>query len=211
MTDIIKQLNWRYATKAFDPNKKISEKDFDVLLEALRLSPSSMGLQPWRFVVVRDLALREQLKPTINNKGHVTDSSHLIALCVIKDIDEAYLFSCLDYLMKERNLKPENIVSIKERYIGLLSQKSETERKAWITAQVYIALGVLLTTCAVMEIDACPVEGYDPKMADEILGLGKYGLESRVLVPVGYRLPEKDFLVSLKKVRFPKEQLVIEL
>jgi nitroreductase len=211
MTDIIKQLNWRYATKAFDPNKKISEKDFDTLLEALRLSPSSMGLQPWRFVVVRDPALREQLKPCINNKGHVTDSSHLIALCTIKDLDEAYLLSCLDYLMKERGQKPENMVAIKERYIGLLNQKTEAERKAWITAQVYIALGVLLTTCAVMEIDACPVEGYDPKMADEILGLDKYGIESKVLCPVGYRLPENDFLANLKKVRYPKGQVIIEL
>ncbi len=211
MTDIIKQLNWRYATKAFDPNKKISEKDFDTLLEALRLSPSSMGLQPWRFVVVRDPALREQLKPAISNKGHVTDSSHLIALCVIKDINEAYLHQCLDFIMHERNLKPENMTAIKERYIGLLSAKSDAERKAWITAQVYIALGVILTTCAMMEIDACPVEGFDSKMADKILGLDKYGIESRVLVPVGYRLAEKDFLVGLKKVRYPKEQVIIEL
>lgn len=211
MTDIIKQFNWRYATKAFDPNKKISDKDFDTLLEALRLSPSSMGLQPWRFVVVRDPALREQLKPCINNKGHVTDSSHLIALCTIKDIDGTYLNNYLDYLVKEREQKPESIAAMKERYIGLLGKKTDEERQAWITAQVYIALGVLLTTCAMMEIDACPVEGYDPRMADEILGLDKYGIESRVLCPVGYRLAENDFLVNLKKVRYPKEQVIIEL
>lgn len=211
MTDIIKQLNWRYATKAFDPNKKISEADFDTLLEALRLSPSSVGLQLWRFVVVRTPELREQLKPHINNQNHAVDSSHLIALCSVKHFDKEYLDNYVDYAATERGQNPADLAAAKERYWGMLGSRTEAEREAWITAQVYIALGVLLTTCAVMEIDACPVEGYDRKGFDKVLGLDKYGIESRVLCPVGYRLTEKDFLVNLKKVRYPREQVIIEL
>lgn len=211
MTDIIKQLNWRYATKAFDPNKKIPEKEFNILLEALRLSPSSIGLQLWRFVVVRTPELREQLKPYINNQNHAVDSSHLIALCSVKHFDREYLNNYVNYAAAERGQNPKDMEAAKERYWNMISSRSEAETEAWIAKQVYIALGVLLTTCAVMEIDACPVEGFDSKGFDKVLGLDKYGIESKVLCPVGYRLAEKDFLVGLKKVRYPKEQVIIEL
>ena len=205
----IDALNWRYATKQFDTTKKISEKDLNELLESARLSASSFGLQPWKFVVVEDKKLREKLRENGFGQPQITDASHLIVLCSVKNLDEKYVRKYAEHTAKIRGIPVESLKGFEDMLVGFAKQLGKQEMLNWTKKQTYIALGTLLSACALKKIDASPMEGFNPEKFDEILGLEKLGLASAVLCAVGYR-SEKDETQNYKKVRFDMKDIVIK-
>lgn len=194
--NVIEKLNWRYATKMFDKSKKISDDDLNILIESLRLTPSSFGLQPWKFVLVKNIDLREKIKDASYGQTQMTDASDLIVLCAKETLTE-------DDVVKITG----NNEGYKNMIMGGIKNKSNDEILNWNAKQVYLALGFLLETAAIMNIDACPMEGFDNTKVDEILGLNEKGLKSVVICPVGYR-SEDDKYANNPKFRFPQSELV---
>lgn len=205
-----KSLEWRYATKQFDPAKKIPGEVFNQILEAVRLAPSSFGLQPWKFVVVENPKAREQLREHAWNQSQITDASHLIVLCTRSEMTAEYVNAFADRIIAERKIKREDIEPYRQAMLGFLPGVAGEKGRTWMANQVYIALGVLMSACAVAGIDACPMEGFDPAKFDEILKLPQQGLNARVLCTVGYR-SANDWLAGLKKVRFSADEVVIKI
>jgi len=210
MKNIIEALNWRYATKKFDTNKKIDEALFENFLEALRLSPSSYGLQPWKFIVVNNKEMRLKIQSVAYDQPQITEASHLIVFANKKNIDDKLVDQYLEFVSKENNVEIAKLQGLGGMIKGSFAGKSNEELRSWAAHQVYLAVGVLLTSCAISGIDACPMEGFDSSKLDEVLGLGALGLESKVIVTLGYR-DEKDDSLLRKKVRFPKEDVFIEI
>ncbi len=176
-----KALSWRYATKKFDPSKKISQNKLDELLEALRLAPSSYGLQPWRFLVIEDDKIRQELRQVAWGQPQVTDASHLIVLCARKDLDAAAVHACMESIADTRKVSMESLKPMEERMTNTLAALSEEHRLAWAQKQVYISLGFLMLAAAEAGIDACPMEGFDKAAVDKILDLQKDHLASTVM------------------------------
>ena len=203
-------LQWRYATKKFDATKKIPQNVFQELLEALRLAPSSFGLQPWKFVVVRDEALRKELKAHSWNQPQITDASELVVLCALKNLDEAYVKDFVRQIAETHGVSPESLKDYEGMMLGFIKNQTAAQLTEWMKRQLYIALGFLMYAASEKRIDSCPMEGFDSKKYDEILKLGEQGLQSVVLCTLGYRAKD-DAYASLKKVRLaPKEVLVFK-
>jgi nitroreductase len=211
MKNTIDALKWRYATKQFDPTKKLSKEQYEIVTEALRLAPSSFGLQPWKFIEVTNPEVRAKLREAAWGQPQITDAANLFVLAVNKNVNDAYVDTYIADIAKTRGMKIEDLKGFEDSIKGSIASKGGVEGVIqWSSRQVYIALGTLLTTAAVEGIDACPMEGFDSKKFDEILGLEKLGLESRVLATVGFR-SEGDKAASYKKVRSAKEDVFIEL
>lgn len=210
MKEIIKALNWRYAVKKFDETKLIDNDTIDSLLETLRLSPSSYGLQPWKFIVVKNKEIREKLKGAAYGQGQITDASHLLVLAVRKDINEAYVDSYISSIASTRGIEVEKLEGLSKMIKGSISGMSQNDLLSWSTHQVYLALGVLIASCAIEGIDACPMEGFDRNEFDKILDLPNQNLESRAVVAIGFRSKD-DGESHAPKVRFSKEEIFIEL
>lgn len=208
--NIIKSLEWRYATKAFDPSKKISEEDFNELLEALRLTASSFGLQPWKFIVVKNPAIREQLKEHAWGQTQVTDASHLIVLASKKEITEADITKFVESTAKAQGVAPEVLDGLKNVVTGATGRMTPEQIEIWNTNQTYIALGNLLTVAALKEIDACPMEGFNKEEFERILGDVVDGYKVRAICPVGYRSTE-DHSAARAKMRYAKEDVIAEI
>lgn len=200
-------LLWRYATKQFDPAKKLTEEQLSTLTEALRLTASSFGLQPWKFIVVSDPALRAQLRQHSWDQPQVTDCSHLIVLCakdaMTPEDVEAYTAS----IAETRNAPIEKLEAYKAMMLQTIGNRTPERLRIWAEKQVYIALGTLLTACAVEGIDACPMEGIDPAQYDELLGLGESGYHTVVACPVGFRAAT-DAHANYAKVRWPASNVI---
>lgn len=209
MTNLIKAMQWRYATKKFDTTKKITDKEIEELLEVLRLAPSSFGLQPWKFVVVKNPELRKSLREAAWNQPQVTDASHFIVLCARTDVDEKYVKRFAEAIAKIRKVLIESLKGYKDMMIGSVNGMNEVQRLEWGKKQVYLALGMLLEAAALKGIDACPMEGFDPEKFDEILNLKKEHTTATVLCALGYRAADDD-LEKAAKVRFPKEEVIVE-
>lgn len=210
LNSIIAQLNWRMATKSFDPAKKISDSDLELLTEALRLTPSSFGLQPWKFVVVENPELKAKLQVASYGQKQIIEASHLLVLCAKTTLGQADVDAYIQNVAEVRGLNLEVLDGFKKMMSGFVAGKDKDALLSWATKQVYIALGNLLTTCAMASIDTCPMEGFDPAAYNEILGLEKFGVTAIVVCPVGYRLTDAPE-ANDKKVRFPKEELVIKI
>ena len=210
MQNIIDALKWRYATKKFDATKKLSQEQFDTVLESLHLSASSYGLQPWKFIVVTNPEIRAKIKAAAWNQTQITDASHLIVLAVQTTVDAAYVDRFVASVSKTRNVPVDALKGYADMMKGSIAGRTPESVVDWSSRQVYIALGTALTAAAVSGIDACPMEGFDPKQVDDILGLAKMGLQSRVLMPVGFRAADDD-MAKAPKVRFSKEEVVIEV
>ena len=158
--DILEKLEWRYAVKKFDPQKKLSEEQFQNLLKTLCLAPSSYGLQPWRFVVVKDPKVRARLKEKSWNQSQIVDASHLIVFSCVNTMDDAYVDHYLDRVVQVRGGNRSALEGFGNVMKSFLKNLSDVERRVWMEKQVYLALGTLLTSCAVLGIDACPLEGF---------------------------------------------------
>jgi nitroreductase len=206
--DFNEPLRWRYATKQFDTAKKVSEEDLKDILDSARLSASSMGLQPWKFVVVKDPKVRQDLRKVSWGQAQVTDASHLIVLCRLKNVDEKLAKKHLENTAKTANIPIAALKGYEDMITGFLKSKTKEQLADWAARQIYIALGTMMYTCALKKIDSCPMEGFDQKKCDEILNLGKDGLESVCLLPVGYRA-EEDKYAKQPKTRFPFNEVVV--
>lgn len=208
---LLEQLNWRYATKQFDPSRKIPADQWAALEEAIHLAPSSLGMQPWAFVVVENPALRAELKTASWGQPQITDASHLVVFTAKKDITEEDVDTYMQRIAEVRGVAPADLSGFRDMVSGsVLQGKDSATRAVWISRQVYIPIGVLLTSAALMGLDACPMEGINPAEYDRILGLEEKGLTALAVVTVGYRSPE-DKYAALPKVRFPKEEMLLHV
>ena len=208
---LLEQLNWRYATKQFDPARKVPDEQWAALEEALRLSPSSYGMQAWAFVVVTDPAVREKLKAASWNQPQITDASHLVVFTAKTEVTAEDIDRYMKHIAEVRGVPPESLAPFRGMVEGSVLQGHDNAwRAAWTSRQVYIPLGVLLTSAALMGLDACPMEGFDHPEYDRILGLSEKGLTAVAVATVGYRSAE-DKYAELPKVRFPKEEIVLHV
>jgi len=208
---LLQQLHWRYATKQFDPARKISAADWAAIEEALVLSPSSFGLQPWKFVVVTNPALREKLVPVSWGQRQVAEASHLVVFALKKNFSEADVTAYIERISAVRGIPAAALGQYNEMMVGsLFKGRDAAARKAWAIDQIYIALGNFLTSAAVLGIDTCPMEGIDPVKYDEILGLDALGLASVVVGVAGYRAAT-DKYAALKKVRFEHKDVIVTM
>lgn len=157
-TELLTALNWRYATKTFDVTKKLDASQIETLLESLRLSPSSFGLQGRGFVLVENPVLRQEILPYARNQSQVTDASHLLVLCRRTDVDSDFVKRYFEDMAQTRSMDIADLDGYKNMVLGFLEGKSEDSLREWLTKQVYIAQGVLLASAAVLGIDACPIE-----------------------------------------------------
>ncbi len=207
-TEVVKQkLHWRYATKKFDPNRKIPPEIWLVLEESLRLAPSSFGLQPWQFVVVNNPAIRAQLLAHSWGQKQVVDASHLVVLALQTNIGVSDVDRYLQRVATVQGVPLENLQGFGNLIKGFLTQPPyPLNLEEWAARQVYIALGQLMTVAAFLGIDTCPMEGFIPAKYDEILGLDKTCYRSVVVCPVGYRA-EDDKNAQRPKVRYEKNDV----
>jgi len=204
---LLDRLNWRYATKQFDPTRKISAQDWATLEDALLLTPSSGGLQPWKFIVVTDPAVRAKLLPASYGQPQITNASHLVVFAAKKNFSEADVDAFISHTAAKRGVPVKSLAPFRDMLVGgIVKSMDEAARDAWARNQAYIALGNLLTSAALLGIDACPMEGFDRAQYDDILGLNKQGFGSAVIATLGYRA-ESDQYAAAPKVRFPKEQV----
>lgn len=207
--ELIEALQWRYAVKRFDSDKKIPEADLQALLEATRLSASSYGLQPYRFVLVNDPELRNRLKAASWNQAQITEASHMLVFAAKTDLSEADTEAYMQLISATRGVPREALQGFADAINGKINAVSEGDRTTWAAHQAYIAVGNLLAAAAQLRIDACPMEGFSPEQYDEILELDQLGLTAKVVVTLGYRSSE-DGMANAPKVRMPAEQLFIQ-
>ena len=205
---IERALHWRYATKVFDKHKTIPDEQLELLLESLRLSPSSMGLQPWKFIVVQNKALRSELYEHSIQQSQLIDASHLLLLCSLRDINKDYIDQLIT--LEKQNNDHSMLEPFKAFAVSFLENRSKEDIADWMAQQVYIPLGFLLLTCALLHIDACPIEAFDHEKADDALNLAKIGLKTNVAVAVGYR-SSLDSHANDTKTRWSKEEVIIHL
>ncbi|QVL30165.1 NAD(P)H-dependent oxidoreductase [Telmatocola sphagniphila] len=203
--DLLKQLRWRYAVKKFDTSRKISETDWKTLEESLVLAPSSYGLQPWKFIVVLDPAVRAKLVTESWGQTQVADASHLVVFAVKKELTEEFVDKYIQRIAEVRGGAINE--GLKKMILGSVSRMSLADVLNWNARQTYIALGTLMTAAAVLGIDSCPMEGIIPEKYDEILGLDKQGFTTLVVCPVGYRANDDKSAVA-PKVRFKTEDVI---
>ncbi len=208
MNNIINALNWRYATKSFDSSKKLSDEQLDTILESMRLSASSYGLQPWKFVVVSNPETRTALRAAAWDQTQVTDASAFVVLAVRTDVDTAYVDAYMKSIADTRGMNVAALSGFADMIKGTISRRTAEQVIDWSSRQVYIALGTALTTAAQLEVDTCPMEGFDEAKFDEILGLKEMKLASRVCLAIGFRSAE-DTSASYKKVRSAKDEVVV--
>ncbi len=207
---IIKQLRWRYATKKFDPSKILSEEKLNILKESFNLTATSYGLQPLKMLVISSQQLKEKLVPITMDQEQVRDASHVLVFCIETQLTGDYIKKYFDRVERTRNT-PRTILEPFETYlVDEFSEKPTATIETWMQKQAYLAMGNLLTVCALEGIDACPIEGFVPKKYDELLQLDAMGLRSVLVLPVGYRA-EDDMFATLKKVRRGVEEVVIEV
>ncbi len=205
---IIQHLNWRYATKKFDPSQKISDQTWHALEQSLVLAPSSFGLQPWKFFVIRNLDLRHQLQKHAWNQSQVVDASHLVVLAIKTNMSVDDVDPYIERVAEVRQMSRENLDGLENAIRGFLqSPPYPLQPDAWSARQLYIALGFFLYSAALLGIDACPMEGFVPHEFDEILGLSEQGYAAKVLCAAGYRA-EEDRLATMAKVRYRTEEVV---
>ena len=205
---LIEQMKWRYATKIFDPTKKIPTDIWNALEESLVLTPSSFGLQPWKFFVVTDPAIKEKLVAASWNQTQPQDCSHHVIFAIKKDTGPAEVEKYIRRIVELRGGTLEAQEGFKKMMLGFLSQPAEKlDRNAWAALQVYIALGNFMTSAALLGVDTCPMEGILPAKYDEILGITGKGYHTFVACAAGYRA-ESDKYASISKVRFKLEDVI---
>ncbi|WP_303315272.1 NAD(P)H-dependent oxidoreductase [Flavivirga abyssicola] len=208
--DTIKQLQWRYATKKFDKTKKLSNKKLDVLKEAFNLTATSFGLQTIKLIVIEDEATRIPLVKHAFNQKQVLEASHLFVICIQNDITEEDVNMYYDNIKFIRDTSDKILDPYRLDLINMMKNMSVEERQQWSKNQAYIALGNLMTVCAIEGIDSCPMEGFLPDAFDDVLKLDNMKLKSVLLLPVGYRA-EDDMFSEFEKVRKSIDDAIIEL
>ncbi|WP_100615384.1 NAD(P)H-dependent oxidoreductase [Confluentibacter citreus] len=208
--DTIKQLEWRYATKKFDKTKKLSASKLNILKQAFNLTATSFGLQTISLVVVSDPDVRTLLVEHAYRQSQVLDASHLLVICIKETIDSKDVNDYFDNIRAIRDTSETILSPYRKNLIDTMQRMTVIEQQQWSMNQAFIALGNLMTVCAMEGIDSCPMEGFVPSKYDDILNLKALGLKSALLLPVGYRA-EDDMFSGFLKVRKNIEDTVIEL
>jgi nitroreductase / dihydropteridine reductase len=207
---LIEALQWRYAVKRMNGEKVPAEK-IEKILDAIRLSASSMGLQPYTILVIENEALRKQIQPAAYNQPQIVEGSHLLVFAAWDDVTEAHVDAYLNDIAAQRGVSLESLDQFRAMLMNIVNGRSKAEKYEWSARQAYIALGTALTAAAVEEVDATPMEGFDPNQVDEILGLKAKGLRSVAILPLGYRDADNDYMFGAPKVRRDKRELFLEL
>lgn len=202
----IENLNWRYATKKFDADKDVNQEDFEKLLESIRLSASSYGLQPYEILIIKDEKTREELKKAAWNQAQITDSSFLVVFANYRKMTQQHLDDYLDNISETRDIEREKLKGMEEMIQNTVLSFDEEQQRIWASKQTYIALGNLLSAAAEFKIDTCPMEGFNNQEFDKILGLEEKNLTSSVIAAVGIRSGE-DAMQYQEKVRKSKSEL----
>ena len=200
MQQVIDDLNWRYATKKFDASKKLSNEQLGALKESIRLSASSYGLQAYKVLIIENPAVREKLMEASYGQRPIVDASHLFVFCSYTKVDEVLVNQYMDLIATTRDTDRSSLNPFAAGIIGSLQHKSEEDIITWTSKQTYIALGQLMHTCATLKIDSLPMEGFNPKAYNEILGLDEQNLTTTLACPVGFR-HDDDASQFKKKVR----------
>jgi nitroreductase / dihydropteridine reductase len=215
-SQILQSLNWRYAVKSFDTNKKLTNDQLDFVKEAMRLSPSSYGIQAWKFVEIKSPKTRDSIQAIGWNQGQFTEASSLFAFCTYIDpivkadkIVEEYI----DQIVVQRGVTKESLKGYQDMMINAVKNGNTSGNpeysEYWLDDQLYLALGQTMTACAIAGIDTCAMEGFDTTKANEILDLGKDGLRVKAFLAVGFR-SDDDKYATIKKVRNPIDSLFIQ-
>lgn len=205
--ELLDKLNWRYAAKAMN-GKKVSEEKMNRILEAARLAPTSSGLQPFEIIVITNKDVKEKIKPVAWNQSVITDCSHLLVFAAWDTYTPERINKMFDLTNEMRGFTNEGWENYRQMLLSNYPQKDAEENFNHAAKQAYIAFSLAIAAAAFEEVDATPLEGFDPSAVDEILGLREKGLRSAVLLPIGYRNLKNDWLVNLVKVRKPMEDLV---
>ena len=211
MSDLLQDLQWRYATKKMDPSKAVPQEKVDRIVEAVRLTASSSGLQPYEVFVVTNPELRAQIKPHAWNQGQVTDGSHLLVFAAWDNYTVERINHMFDLVNTVRGFKNEGWEAYRQQILATYPQRDAETNYQHAARQAYIGVGTALIAAAQEKVDSTPMEGFDPAKVDEILGLTARGLRSVVILPLGYRASEGDWLQNLEKVRRPQDEFVTEL
>lgn len=207
---LIDALNWRYATKRMNGEKVPAEK-LDAILEATRLSASSMGLQPYTILVVENDEVKKSLLPAAYNQPQIVEGSHLLVFAAWENVTEEHVNSYINDIIETRGVAPETLDAFKASLMGIVNGRTPEQKYEWAARQAYIAFGTAITAAAVEQVDATPMEGFNPAAVDEILGLKEKGLRSVTILALGYRDAEKDYMVNQKKVRRAKDELILKV
>lgn len=208
---LLEKLNWRYATKKMDAAKTVPQDKLDRIIEAVRLAPTSSGLQPFEIIVVTNPEVREKIKAIAWNQAQITDGSHLLVFAAWDTYTADRINGMFDLVNKERNVTNEGWENYRKMLLNTYPQRDAKVNFEHAARQAYIGLGLAVTAAAFEGVDSTPMEGFEPDKLDEILGLRARGLRSVAILPLGYRADEGDWLVNLKKVRRPREQFVTEV
>ena len=208
---LIDRLNWRYATKKFDPNQSVAADKVERIVEAARLAPTSSGLQPFEVLIVTDKSVRERIRPIAWNQAQITESSHLLVFAAWDDYTAERINHMFDLTNEVRGFKNEGWENYRNSLLNSYPQRGAAVNFEHAARQAYIGLSASIIAAAYEEVDATPMEGFDPKALDEILNLGARNLRSVAILPLGYRQEEGDWLVKLPKVRRARDQFVTEV
>lgn len=208
--NIIESLEWRYAVKKFDANKTLTQDKIETLKKAFNLTATSYGLQPLKLLVIKNKEVQKELVSHSWNQAQVLDASHVLVICIPTNFTSKEVAAYFKLVKNIRETPDAVINPFKEFLTAEIEKKSKEELLAWNKNQAYLALGNLLTVCAVENIDACPMEGFMPEKYDEVLKLNEQNLTATLVLPVGYRAKD-DYMAALKKVRKNVEDIVIEI
>jgi len=211
MSELLQKLQWRYATKKMNPAQVVPEEKVARILEAIRLAPTSSGLQPYEVIVVKNKAVREKIKAVAFGQQQVEDCSHLLVFAACDDYTPERINMMFDLTNEARGGTNEGWENYRKMLLGSYPARGAEVNFQHAAKQAYIGLGAAVIAAAFEEVDATPMEGFDPKGVDDILGLSARGLRSVLILPLGYREADKDWLVNLKKVRRPHPQFVTEI
>lgn len=210
MNKFIEDANWRYATKKFDASKKIATQDLEILKEAIRLSASSYGLQPYKILIIENPEIRAKLQPVAWGQSQVVDASQLIVFANITNFGDTEIDAFIKNMTETRGITTESVQGYADFMKSKISTLSEDQRNVWTSKQTYIALTNLMNAAAELKIDVTPMEGFETEKFNEILGLDKLGLNAALIATIGYR-HEEDATQNYAKVRKSNEQLFINL
>jgi nitroreductase / dihydropteridine reductase len=208
--DLIQALNWRYAAKRMN-GQKVPQEKIENILEATRLAPSSMGLQPYTVLVIEDEGLRKQIQKVANNQPQIVEGSHLLVFAAWDNITEEQINEYINNTAETRGVTLDSLSGFKNALLGIANRNTQEQNFHWSARQAYIAFGTAIAAAATQKVDATPMEGFNAAALDELLNLKEKGLRSVTLLPLGYRDTENDWLANQKKVRREKEEFFLHL
>ncbi|MBW3545046.1 MAG: NAD(P)H-dependent oxidoreductase [Bacteroidetes bacterium] len=208
--NVLEALNWRYATKKMN-GSQVPQDKVDNILEAIRLAPTSMGLQPFTVLVIEDPELKQKIQPIAYNQSQIVDSSHLLVFAAWSNVSEEQIEEYINHTAEVRNMPVASLDDFKNMLLNMAKNRTAEENMQWSARQAYIAFGTALVAAAAEKVDATPMEGFDSAALDALLNLEEKGLKSVTLLPLGYRDTTNDWLASLPKVRREKDKLFVQL